>query len=228
MPPDSLASLLATATARLRAAGCDTPVLDARLLLQAAAGTAREGDRAHWTHDGEEWPLLPHRDPCRGRYSDHVLRRRRERYIPILDQRPVAPVARHQRPAPVGQDLEQPRIESRVFPEPGKTVVHANERVLHRFFGVLFATQHVAGEPEASRIVELHDPDERLLVAMLGARGKGRVEVAHGLAMDCKGVRQITPEAIGWLPKDPTPGPVGAHRKTWHLSRGATRLALHP
>ena len=57
-------------------------------LVQAAAGTAREGDRAHWTHDGEEWPLLPHRDPCRGRYSDHVLRRRRE-----LAHRAVPPVA---------------------------------------------------------------------------------------------------------------------------------------
>lgn len=42
MPPDQLASLLAAASARLKAAGCDTPVLDARLLLQAAAGITRE------------------------------------------------------------------------------------------------------------------------------------------------------------------------------------------
>ena len=42
MPPDQLASLLAAATARLKAAGCETPVLDARLLLQAAAGISRE------------------------------------------------------------------------------------------------------------------------------------------------------------------------------------------
>lgn len=42
MPPDHLASLLAAATARLKAAGSDTPTLDARLLLQAAAGLTRE------------------------------------------------------------------------------------------------------------------------------------------------------------------------------------------
>lgn len=42
MPPDQLASLLAAASARLKAAGCDTPVLDARLLLQAAAAISRE------------------------------------------------------------------------------------------------------------------------------------------------------------------------------------------
>jgi release factor glutamine methyltransferase len=42
MPPDRLAGLLAAATARLKAAGCDTPTLDARLLLQAAAGFTRE------------------------------------------------------------------------------------------------------------------------------------------------------------------------------------------
>ena len=37
MPADQLASLLATASQRLEAAGSDTPTLDARLLLQAAA-----------------------------------------------------------------------------------------------------------------------------------------------------------------------------------------------
>ena len=42
MPPDTLASLLAAATRRLKAAGSDTPTLDARLLLQAAAGLTRE------------------------------------------------------------------------------------------------------------------------------------------------------------------------------------------
>jgi release factor glutamine methyltransferase len=42
MPADRLSALLAAATARLKAAGCGTPVLDARLLLQAAAGLSRE------------------------------------------------------------------------------------------------------------------------------------------------------------------------------------------
>ena len=42
MPPDQLAALLAAATARLKAAGSDTPTLDARLLLQAAAHLTRE------------------------------------------------------------------------------------------------------------------------------------------------------------------------------------------
>ncbi|MCA3574525.1 MAG: protein-(glutamine-N5) methyltransferase, release factor-specific, partial [Aestuariivirga sp.] len=42
MPPEEARPLLAAAVQRLRRAGCDTPELDARLLLQAAAGLTRE------------------------------------------------------------------------------------------------------------------------------------------------------------------------------------------
>jgi release factor glutamine methyltransferase len=42
MPSDRLGTLLADAAARLKAAGCETPGLDARLLLQHAAGLTRE------------------------------------------------------------------------------------------------------------------------------------------------------------------------------------------
>jgi release factor glutamine methyltransferase len=42
MPPDQLRLLLARAAERLRQAGCETPDLDARLLLQAATGLTRE------------------------------------------------------------------------------------------------------------------------------------------------------------------------------------------
>lgn len=42
MPADRVKPLLVEAAARLRAAGCGTPDLDARLLLQAAAGLTRE------------------------------------------------------------------------------------------------------------------------------------------------------------------------------------------
>ena len=42
MPAEALKPLLDEATARLKAAGCETPALDARLLLQAAAGVSRE------------------------------------------------------------------------------------------------------------------------------------------------------------------------------------------
>ena len=42
MPPEAAGPLLAAAAQRLRRAGCDTPELDARLLLQAAAGLTRE------------------------------------------------------------------------------------------------------------------------------------------------------------------------------------------
>lgn len=42
MPPETAQALLAAAVARLRAAGCDTPELDARLLFQAATGLSRE------------------------------------------------------------------------------------------------------------------------------------------------------------------------------------------
>jgi release factor glutamine methyltransferase len=42
MPPERARSLLDWAAARLRTAGCATPELDARLLLEAAAGRSRE------------------------------------------------------------------------------------------------------------------------------------------------------------------------------------------
>jgi release factor glutamine methyltransferase len=42
MPPEELRTLLANAVQRLRAAGVETPELDARLLLQAATGLSRE------------------------------------------------------------------------------------------------------------------------------------------------------------------------------------------
>lgn len=73
MPPDRLADLLAAATARLKAAGADTPTLDARLLLQAAAGLSRE-----------ELILGPDRQlsPAElGRFADFVARR--ERHEPV-------------------------------------------------------------------------------------------------------------------------------------------------
>lgn len=42
MPPESLKVLLDRATRRLAEAGCDTPQLDARLLLESATGLSRE------------------------------------------------------------------------------------------------------------------------------------------------------------------------------------------
>lgn len=42
MPPDRVKLLLGVAAARLREAGCDTPELDARLLLQWVTGLSRE------------------------------------------------------------------------------------------------------------------------------------------------------------------------------------------
>ena len=45
MPADQLAGLLAAASRRLTAAGCDTPVLDARLLLQAAQPIGWPGEQ---------------------------------------------------------------------------------------------------------------------------------------------------------------------------------------
>lgn len=42
MPPDQLQRLLGAAAQRLKESGSETPVLDARLLLQAAAGMSRE------------------------------------------------------------------------------------------------------------------------------------------------------------------------------------------
>jgi release factor glutamine methyltransferase len=73
MPPDELARLLAEAARRLTSAGCDTPVLDARLLLQAAARISREDlilgpDR-----------LLTHEQ--RARYDSFIARR--EQHEPV-------------------------------------------------------------------------------------------------------------------------------------------------
>ena len=42
MPPETVQDLLQSARRRLEAAGCDTPLLDARLLLQHAMGICRE------------------------------------------------------------------------------------------------------------------------------------------------------------------------------------------
>ncbi len=42
MPPDQISPLLKQAAERLKQAGCETPELDARLLLQAATGLSRE------------------------------------------------------------------------------------------------------------------------------------------------------------------------------------------
>ncbi len=42
MPPDRLKPLHDEAVARLKEAGCDTPALDARLLLESATGLTRE------------------------------------------------------------------------------------------------------------------------------------------------------------------------------------------
>ena len=73
MPPDTLASLLSQATLRLKAAESDTPTLDARLLLQAAAGLSREDLIL-----GPDRPLTPEQ---RGRFEGFIARR--ERHEPV-------------------------------------------------------------------------------------------------------------------------------------------------
>jgi len=119
--------------------------------------------------------------------------RRRLRHITVFDHRPMTAVARHQRPATIRKNPEQPGVEPRVLAEARETVVHAHERVLHRLFCILFTAQHVAREAQASGIVELHDLDERLLIAVLGTDWECRVEVAHGRSKDCKGAKHDTP-----------------------------------
>ena len=73
MPPDELARLLGQAAQRLTAAGCETPVLDARLLLQAAAGISREDLIL-----GPDRPLTPGQ---RASYDSFITRR--ERHEPV-------------------------------------------------------------------------------------------------------------------------------------------------
>lgn len=73
MPPDRLSALLAAASARLKAAGCDTPALDARLLLQRAGGLSREDLIL-----GPDQPLTPEQA---ARLEAFITRR--ERHEPV-------------------------------------------------------------------------------------------------------------------------------------------------
>jgi len=73
MPPDELSRLLSLGAARLKAAGSGTPVLDARLLLQAATGLSREELIL-----GPDRALTPDE---RARYEDFITRR--ERHEPV-------------------------------------------------------------------------------------------------------------------------------------------------
>lgn len=80
MPPETVQSLLDEAVAKLKAAGCATPLLDARLLLEAATGLTRT-----------EMILEPSRqvpDAEALRFRDHVRRREaREPVSRILGRR---------------------------------------------------------------------------------------------------------------------------------------------
>lgn len=78
MPADTLASLLAAASARLKAS--DTPTLDARLLLQAAAGLSREDLIL-----GPDRPLTPEQSDLFERFI--ARRERNEPVSRILGQR---------------------------------------------------------------------------------------------------------------------------------------------
>jgi len=125
--------------------------------------------------------------------ADLMLGRCRERNLPVFDDGTMAAVAGHQGSASVGQDLEEPGVKPGVLAEPGKTVMDPHERILHGLFSVLLTPQHVPGEPEAAWVVVLHELDERLIVASLGADREGRIEVVHRGAFERKQVCQITP-----------------------------------
>ena len=103
--------------------------------------------------------------------------------LPILNQFPMPLGTPQQRPAAIRQDAEEPRIKPSVFTEPVEAVVHPHEGILNRFLGILFVPHHVAGEPEAPRIVELHDLQKRLFVASLGTKGDTWIDFRHKLAL---------------------------------------------
>ena len=72
-----------------------------------------------------------------------------------------------QRAAPIPEDAKEPGIERRVGAKAREVVVHANERVLHRFFGIFARAEHLHRETQRSRVIALHQQGEACAIALL-------------------------------------------------------------
>lgn len=168
MPPDQLARLLAEGTQRLKAAGCDTPVLDARLLLQAASGLSRE-----------DLVLGPDRLLSPGQKAAYEsFLARRERYEPvsrILGEREF-----YGRPFAVTPDTLDPRPDTETLIEAALAAMAGDARLLDLGTGTgAIAVTLLAERPGATGIATDLSPGA-LAVANLNA---GRLGVADRLSL---------------------------------------------
>ena len=71
--------------------------------------------------------------------------------------------------------------------------MHAHERILYCFFGILIVLQHVARETQAPWIVEVHDLDEGLLFTAFRPDWNRSIDFVHGLTIGLRCLPQIIP-----------------------------------
>lgn len=166
MPADSLASLLSLATARLK--GSDTPTLDARLLLQAAAGLSREDLIL-----GPDRPLTPEQ---LARFESFIARRERHEPVSrILGEREF-----YGRAFRVTPDTLDPRPDTETIIEAALPLMPKGARLLDLGTGTgAIAITLLAERPDASGVATDLSP-AALAVAAENARSLG---VADRLAL---------------------------------------------
>ena len=141
MPPEAAQSLLAAATLRLRAAGCDTPELDARLLFQAATGLAREDLIL-----APEQPIAPEK---RARFEGFLQRREaREPVSRILGEREF-----YGRSFRVTPDVLDPRPDTETLIDAALPLMPEGARILDLGTGTgAIAATLLAERPDASGV----------------------------------------------------------------------------
>jgi len=171
MPADRLAALLAAATARLKAAGADTPTLDARLLLQAAAGLSREDLIL-----GPDRPLTPEQ---LARFESFIARRERHEPVSrILGEREF-----YGRVFRVTPDTLDPRPDTETIIEAALPLIPQGGRLLDLGTGTgAIAITLLAERPDARGVATDLSP-AALAVAGENARSLGvadRLELREG------------------------------------------------
>lgn len=164
MPPDRLAGLLAAATARLKACGAETPTLDARLLLQAAAGLSRE-----------ELILGPDRPLSSAqlaRFDDFVSRRERHEPVSrILGEREF-----YGRPFQVTPATLDPRPDTETLIDAALPLMPPSARILDLGTGTGAIAVTLLAERPDSRGVATDLSPEALEVARANAARNGVAE----------------------------------------------------
>ena len=169
MPADSLASLLSQASARLK--GSDTPTLDARLLLQAAAGLSREDLIL-----GPDRPLTPEQ---LARFESFIARRERHEPVSrILGEREF-----YGRAFRVTPDTLDPRPDTETIIEAALPLIPRGGRLLDLGTGTgAIAVTLLAERPDARGVATDLSP-AALAVAGENARSLGvadRLELREG------------------------------------------------